>query len=116
MNATPVPVVSRRYLFAVDPPNTVVWLRPASRATLTNENPRFAPPSRRIDARGAATTIAPISSAVSPRPSRFARKANMPASYIAHRGTEESATEPLRHRAEFATEARRHRVLEQRST
>src|SRR5689334_9887189 len=38
MKATPVPVVSSRYLFVVAPPNTIVSFSPASRATLVNEN------------------------------------------------------------------------------
>src|SRR3954453_14219600 len=39
MKATPVPVVSSRYLFASTPPNVMVASRPAVRAMLANENP-----------------------------------------------------------------------------
>src|SRR3954469_15319193 len=39
MKATPVPVVSSRYLFASPPPNVMVASRPAVRAMLVNENP-----------------------------------------------------------------------------
>src|SRR5712692_10209424 len=39
MNARPVPVVSRRYLFDAAPPNTIELVRPASRATLAKEKP-----------------------------------------------------------------------------
>src|SRR4051812_4040071 len=43
MNATPVPVVSSRYLFASRPPNVIVRSRPAVRAMLVKENPGESP-------------------------------------------------------------------------
>src|SRR4051794_8961376 len=59
MKATPVPVVSRRYLLDAAPPNTMEAFSPASRATLIKEKAGevdccAAPPS--IDAIAAATT------------------------------------------------------------
>src|SRR3954470_4903750 len=39
MKATPVPVVSSRYLLASTPPNVMVASSPAVRATFVNENP-----------------------------------------------------------------------------
>src|SRR3954451_18264928 len=42
MAATPVPVVSSRYLLLEAPPKTVTASRPASRAMLVNENPAAA--------------------------------------------------------------------------
>src|SRR3569832_2261797 len=39
MNATPVPVVSSRYVWASAPPKTIVASRPALRAMLVKENP-----------------------------------------------------------------------------
>src|SRR4051794_41053209 len=59
MAATPVPVVSSRYLLLEAPPKTVTASRPASRARLVKENPAAAGcPLATVAVRPTAATIA----------------------------------------------------------